>query len=149
MKNDLKIYLEDYNHRLTFTSKQESDKLIIKVKRINIDKHRMFTIFLESSSKVFSEPPIYLSIYWLLLEKYRYYGLIFILLPLGVILIFSGFLYYKRKSKLNLQKQIQITKEKENKLKKLGVKLTSLNQAQADYINVAIQGPYKGEGYRY
>lgn len=34
-------------------------------------------------------------------------------------------------------------------LKKLGVKLTTLRQDQADYINVPVQGPYKPEHYRY
>ena len=34
-------------------------------------------------------------------------------------------------------------------LDKLGVKLTTLTQAQADYISVPVQGPYKPEYYRY
>jgi len=34
-------------------------------------------------------------------------------------------------------------------LKKLGVKLTQLSQAQADYIGVPVQGPYKADHYRY
>jgi len=34
-------------------------------------------------------------------------------------------------------------------LGKLGVKLTTLTQKQADYLNVAIEGPYKPEHYRY
>ncbi len=34
-------------------------------------------------------------------------------------------------------------------LGKLGVKLTKLNQKQADYIGVKIEGPYKPEHYRY
>ena len=34
-------------------------------------------------------------------------------------------------------------------LDKLGVKLTTLTQKQADYIGVNIQGPYKAEHYRY
>ncbi len=34
-------------------------------------------------------------------------------------------------------------------LDKLGVKLTTLSQKQADYIGVNIQGPYKAEHYRY
>ena len=34
-------------------------------------------------------------------------------------------------------------------LKKLGVKLTKLSQEQADYIGVAVDGPYKPETYRY
>jgi adenosylhomocysteinase len=34
-------------------------------------------------------------------------------------------------------------------LEKLGVKLTTLNAEQADYINVPIEGPYKPEHYRY
>jgi adenosylhomocysteinase len=31
----------------------------------------------------------------------------------------------------------------------LGVKLTTLSKAQADYIGVPIEGPYKPEHYRY
>lgn len=34
-------------------------------------------------------------------------------------------------------------------LKKLGVNLSTLSQAQADYINVPVQGPFKAEHYRY
>lgn len=34
-------------------------------------------------------------------------------------------------------------------LEKIGVKLTKLTQAQADYIGVPIEGPYKPEHYRY
>jgi adenosylhomocysteinase len=34
-------------------------------------------------------------------------------------------------------------------LKKLGVKLTELTQAQADYLGVPVNGPYKPEHYRY
>ncbi len=34
-------------------------------------------------------------------------------------------------------------------LEKLGVKLTTLTQAQADYISVPVAGPYKPEHYRY
>jgi adenosylhomocysteinase len=34
-------------------------------------------------------------------------------------------------------------------LEKLGVKLTKLSKYQADYISVPIEGPYKGENYRY
>jgi adenosylhomocysteinase len=34
-------------------------------------------------------------------------------------------------------------------LEKLSVKLTKLSKAQADYIGVTVEGPYKGEGYRY
>ena len=34
-------------------------------------------------------------------------------------------------------------------LEKLGVKLTTLTQKQADYIGVAIEGPFKSEHYRY
>ena len=34
-------------------------------------------------------------------------------------------------------------------LAKLGVKLTKLTKAQADYIGVPIEGPYKPEYYRY
>ena len=34
-------------------------------------------------------------------------------------------------------------------LDKLGVKLTKLSEAQADYIGVAVDGPYKAEHYRY
>jgi adenosylhomocysteinase len=31
----------------------------------------------------------------------------------------------------------------------LGAKLTKLTQAQADYIGVSVEGPYKPEHYRY
>jgi adenosylhomocysteinase len=34
-------------------------------------------------------------------------------------------------------------------LAKVGAKLTTLTQAQADYINVPVEGPFKGEQYRY
>ncbi len=34
-------------------------------------------------------------------------------------------------------------------LDKLGAKLTVLSQEQADYIGVQVEGPYKGENYRY
>ncbi len=34
-------------------------------------------------------------------------------------------------------------------LERLGVKLTTLTQEQADYIGVKVQGPYKAEHYRY
>jgi adenosylhomocysteinase len=34
-------------------------------------------------------------------------------------------------------------------LEQLGVKLTKLTQAQADYIGVPVEGPFKGEFYRY
>ena len=34
-------------------------------------------------------------------------------------------------------------------LKKIGVKLTQLQQAQADYLGVTIDGPFKSEHYRY
>ena len=34
-------------------------------------------------------------------------------------------------------------------LDQLGVKLTTLSKEQADYIGVAVEGPFKPEGYRY
>jgi adenosylhomocysteinase len=34
-------------------------------------------------------------------------------------------------------------------LEKIGVKLTTLTKAQADYLGVAVEGPYKPEHYRY
>ena len=34
-------------------------------------------------------------------------------------------------------------------LEKLGVHLTTLTKAQADYIGVPVEGPYKAEHYRY
>jgi adenosylhomocysteinase len=34
-------------------------------------------------------------------------------------------------------------------LERIGVKLTRLSQAQADYIGVSVEGPYKAEHYRY
>jgi len=34
-------------------------------------------------------------------------------------------------------------------LEKIGVKLTALTQEQADYLGVAVEGPYKPEHYRY
>ena len=34
-------------------------------------------------------------------------------------------------------------------LAQIGVHLTTLTQAQADYIGVKVEGPYKAEHYRY
>jgi adenosylhomocysteinase len=34
-------------------------------------------------------------------------------------------------------------------LEKIGVKLTTLSARQADYLGVAVEGPYKAENYRY
>jgi adenosylhomocysteinase len=34
-------------------------------------------------------------------------------------------------------------------LNKIGVKLTKLSKEQADYLGVAVDGPYKSEHYRY
>jgi adenosylhomocysteinase len=34
-------------------------------------------------------------------------------------------------------------------LQKIGCKLTKLSQAQADYIGVPVEGPYKSDHYRY
>jgi adenosylhomocysteinase len=34
-------------------------------------------------------------------------------------------------------------------LDQLGVKLTKLTQAQADYLGVPVEGPYKPDHYRY
>ena len=34
-------------------------------------------------------------------------------------------------------------------LEKIGVELTELKKDQADYIGVAVEGPYKPEYYRY
>jgi len=34
-------------------------------------------------------------------------------------------------------------------LEKIGVKLTTLSKRQADYLGVAVEGPYKAENYRY
>jgi len=34
-------------------------------------------------------------------------------------------------------------------LDKIGVKLTTLSKAQADYLGVALEGPYKPDHYRY
>jgi len=34
-------------------------------------------------------------------------------------------------------------------LKKIGVKLTKMTQAQADYLGIPVEGPYKAEHYRY
>jgi adenosylhomocysteinase len=34
-------------------------------------------------------------------------------------------------------------------LAKLGVKLSSLSEKQADYLGVPLEGPYKTEAYRY
>ena len=34
-------------------------------------------------------------------------------------------------------------------LDKFGAKLTELSKEQADYIGVQVEGPYKGDGYRY
>jgi adenosylhomocysteinase len=34
-------------------------------------------------------------------------------------------------------------------LQKIGVKLTKLTEAQAEYLGVPVEGPYKSEHYRY
>lgn len=34
-------------------------------------------------------------------------------------------------------------------LERIGVKLTKLSKKQADYLGVAVEGPYKPEDYRY
>jgi len=34
-------------------------------------------------------------------------------------------------------------------LEKIGVKLTKLSKEQAEYLGVAVEGPYKPEHYRY
>ena len=34
-------------------------------------------------------------------------------------------------------------------LSKIGVELDTLNQEQADYIGVKVEGPFKGDAYRY
>jgi len=34
-------------------------------------------------------------------------------------------------------------------LDKIGVKLTKLSQKQSTYINVPLEGPFKGDHYRY
>ncbi|MDX1550754.1 MAG: adenosylhomocysteinase, partial [Lysobacter spongiicola] len=34
-------------------------------------------------------------------------------------------------------------------LEKIGVKLTTLTQEQADYLGVAVEGPFKPDHYRY
>jgi len=34
-------------------------------------------------------------------------------------------------------------------LEKIGVRLTKLSKAQADYLGVPIDGPFKSEHYRY
>ena len=34
-------------------------------------------------------------------------------------------------------------------LEKIGVKLTRLTKEQADYLGVAVEGPYKPDHYRY
>jgi adenosylhomocysteinase len=34
-------------------------------------------------------------------------------------------------------------------LERIGVKLTKLTKAQADYLGVPVEGPYKPEHYRY
>ena len=34
-------------------------------------------------------------------------------------------------------------------LQKIGAKLTELTRAQADYIGVPVEGPYKADHYRY
>ncbi|MEC8509841.1 MAG: adenosylhomocysteinase, partial [Planctomycetota bacterium] len=32
---------------------------------------------------------------------------------------------------------------------KLGVKMTTMTQAQADYVGIPVNGPYKADHYRY
>ena len=34
-------------------------------------------------------------------------------------------------------------------LGKLGVKMTTMTQAQADYVGIPVNGPYKADHYRY
>jgi adenosylhomocysteinase len=34
-------------------------------------------------------------------------------------------------------------------LEKIGVKLTKLNQKQAEYLGIPVEGPFKSEHYRY
>jgi adenosylhomocysteinase len=34
-------------------------------------------------------------------------------------------------------------------LDRLGVKLTTLTKAQADYLGIPVEGPYKADHYRY
>ena len=34
-------------------------------------------------------------------------------------------------------------------LDKIGVRLTTLSEKQANYLSVAVEGPYKAEHYRY
>jgi adenosylhomocysteinase len=34
-------------------------------------------------------------------------------------------------------------------LEKIGVKLTKLNQKQAEYLGIPVEGPFKAEHYRY
>jgi adenosylhomocysteinase len=34
-------------------------------------------------------------------------------------------------------------------LEKIGVKLTTLSAKQAEYLGVAVEGPYKADHYRY
>ena len=52
---------------------------------------------------------------------------------------------------LTLLAPSQILDEKVARLHlgKLGVKLTTLTQEQADYIGVKVEGPYKPDTYRY
>ena len=51
----------------------------------------------------------------------------------------------------NFSSPSQILDEKVARLHlgKLGVKLTTLTQEQADYIGVKVEGPYKPDTYRY
>jgi len=63
-------------------------------------------------------------------------------------------LWNERKSKKYENKVYVLPKHLDEKvarlhLNKLGAKLTKLSKEQADYIGVAIEGPYKPAGYRY
>jgi adenosylhomocysteinase len=55
----------------------------------------------------------------------------------------------------NYQNQVYILPKKLDEkvamlhLDKLGIKLTKLNNSQADYLNVDVNGPYKPDNYRY
>ena len=55
----------------------------------------------------------------------------------------------------NLEKKVYILPKKLDEevarlhLARLGVKLSTLTQEQADYIGVPVEGPYKAEMYRY
>lgn len=116
---NVKFILDDFTHRLVTKVETTDREFKINIKRINIDKRRKFTIFLELPSPHLEPPPIYLSAIWILIEKYRYYGNVIVIFPVSLLLIIFGILYFRKKSKENRQKSLEKKQQKEAKLVKI------------------------------